>query len=751
MSILSDIADTIGELKKATGSMSRTAGSVMDAKGDLGHGEQRFFDRPMNSLARAAKKSVLFFPVVASESLSPETVGMLTKLVQVRAGEYMRLFVSNMDALDADAVGKGAVMSALRGATLKDAAYTESASVIATYVGRHAAELSEQAGVSPVELLARPLDWRALQEADENAKRKARPRFDHSSIDMSEGDTVDARDDALERLANVQGQVDRHIADRNSALAQLAAVQAELNAARDEANRLKQDAGTVETALRMEMNRRDAAAKESRKAAMADLAAQSRNYTAERLAQMEADLARKIDAAAEAERATFAAADADRRKQIDIMNTEVSMANLKAQRLEAEAQRVRDEIANARTSAYSAGQSDSRTAAQARVNAAQASAAQARADAQARVNAAYAAAQASAAKSKTFAQQQVDAANQRAAGVQDAARQQVKDAQTAASKAVTDAAATHAKKAQDAIDAHKAEEDKKLAAAIKFANGGETRRASRLVAELVQAGDPAMLSRIKDVPSLAGIVTMLDKLGSQVDAIETIDNIGSTVKADWRATDYDKLNQAIPLTMELTLQYRVGEQLHRTPLTLAVKGVAHIIPSLDVVSGIGSALQRDSLILQTLRLTTGEISFVKDFVLNIDVAKTRASSKTTGGIKMLETLRRQSEWNNRRANAFVSLMAERGFVPPTTTIAITADEVSRIREIYGVDFSRPATARDLMRSHNLMGFMIVDEAIGLARVFEDGDDDFDRVPFSEVKARGKEASVKDMMTVLARR
>jgi hypothetical protein len=217
--------------------------------------------------------------------------------------------------------------------------------------------------------------------------------------------------------------------------------------------------------------------------------------------------------------------------------------------------------------------------------------------------------------------------------------------------------------------------------------------------------------------------------------------------------DFNKLNQFQPVLLNLEIRYESneGEPMPITDtLMLGVKGVAHPIPSLDIVTGLGTALQRDSLVLQFFRMTSGETSFLKDFVLNLNVAKSRSSARTTSGTKMLETLRRQSEWNDRRGNWLVAAITKRNFIPPTTTMVITADEVDKIRSLYGVDFSKPAVVRELLRSHNLMGFMIVDEAIGLVRVFEDGDDDFDRLPIDTLKAQGKETSVKDIMTILAR-
>ena len=222
---------------------------------------------------------------------------------------------------------------------------------------------------------------------------------------------------------------------------------------------------------------------------------------------------------------------------------------------------------------------------------------------------------------------------------------------------------------------------------------------------------------------------------------------------NWQnVTSFDKVNRFPPLLLDLTVQYTDGNQVlaAKSNIALGVKAVAHIIPSADVITGLGAALQRDSFFLQFLRLTSGEISFVKDFLLNLKVAQARASAKTSRGQKVLETLRRQAEWNSRRSNLVISQITSRGFVPPTATLAVTADEVDQIRSLYGVDFSKPSTVREILKSHNLMGFMIVDESIGLVRVFEDGDDDFDRVPLTELQSRGSETSMKDILTILAK-
>jgi hypothetical protein len=230
--------------------------------------------------------------------------------------------------------------------------------------------------------------------------------------------------------------------------------------------------------------------------------------------------------------------------------------------------------------------------------------------------------------------------------------------------------------------------------------------------------------------------------------------------AGWSKTgSLEDVNRFLPVILDLSFKYQtlgpdgkaLESQAETAKLALGVKSVVHVVPASDMVAGLGKSQQRDSLFLQFLRMTSGEISLVKDFLLNIDVARDRAAPATSQGRRMLEGLRRQAEWNRTRGNQLLANLTKRGFVPPTTTIVITSEDAQQIRAKFNVDFTRASVVRQLLSSHNLTGFVIVDEALGLARVFEDGDDDFDRVPFSEMERKGKQMEVKDVMTLLNRR
>ena len=570
MSIIKDVIDAFDEIKKGASAVTRAKGDLGKAK-EAATAETRFFSRPMDSVARNAKKSVLYFPVVASESLSAETVTVVTKAVQVRAAEYVRLWVSNMDPVELAQHGKGAVIASLRGATLKDALLKDPYAVqeaTDTLVRTRLSTLIEHAFFE--DGMRAPLYETPVFLSE--VKKPGPP------ANVAGANTISQLVYDISALATNNGKV-----------------------------------GEAEAMKRLRELLRDPAV--------------SRNY----ILALDPDLSVLLDRID----ADMTAADEAREAKRTVRPTKTP---------EQEERERRDRLV----------------------------------------------------------QDTIDLANRKTAN-------------------------------------------------------GQISRTGRLAAmkniqQIMSTNDGQGIAALRRNAETARIVAMMEKLPGRVLEDGTYEVSGNAASvAD--SISFDKINQFQPVLLDLRIRFKLADgslDQAQTPLLLGVKGVAHQVPGLDLVTGLGTALQRDNFVLQFFRMTSGETSFVKDFLLNLNTAKMRASGRTTSGAKVLETLRRQAEWNDRRANYFVKAVTNRGFVPPTTTMVVSADEVEQIKSLYGVDFSKPSAVRDLLKSHNLMGFIIVDEAIGLVRVFEDGDDDFDRMPIATLKTQGKETSIKDIMTILAR-
>ena len=618
ISFISDIAAAFVEVKKNLSMITSAAGNgVTDAQSQDDGAEARFFARPMASVARAAKKSILYYPVVVSDTISPQSATIITKAVQVRAAEYTRLMVANMGPISAASSGKLEVIRALRGASLKDAFLRES---VAAEMGNFTPTLiSEAVDCLVIETgLNEAIEHRTLILEGKGNKHRRNKRDDDLYAGPQYASAMPADENGFRT----------HVSTPQATLVGGARTPAELAAMRFTSELIELD---------LMIKRGDLVSREAARKRL-DKILRSPEY-----ATVPTDLDIK---------------DFDKLHKAGI-------GGLMAE-LEADAE---------------------------------------------------------------FRKNRAAAARQTGPTPEEIER----------------------KRRDEVVDK-----------AISLANmrdgaGGISRRGTQQAAELVQSilasGDMTGIGRLRQNKETARILEMLEKLPNAVirDGAVDMTRSGNSVSVV-NNIDINKLNQFLPVILSMDIRYSdaSGVPMDRSDvITVGVKGVTHPVPSLDLVTGLGTSLQRDNLFLQFFRMSTGETSFVKDFVLNVDVAKSRASGRTTSGRKVLETLRRQAEWNARRSNWVIASVTKRGYVPPTSTIVITADEVDRIRNIYNVDFSKPSVVRDLLRSHNLMGFMIVDEAVGLVRVFEDGDDDFDRVPMDTLKSQGKETSVKDIMTILA--
>ena len=105
MSILSDISallvDVRDTMKSVTRSSSTNPLSDTYEKGKSIAKSGRFFERPVSSVARVAKSSVGYYPLVISEGIDPKTSALIVKFAQVRAAEYTKVAIGNMDIQDA--------------------------------------------------------------------------------------------------------------------------------------------------------------------------------------------------------------------------------------------------------------------------------------------------------------------------------------------------------------------------------------------------------------------------------------------------------------------------------------------------------------------------------------------------------------------------------------------------------------------------------------------------------------------------
>ena len=193
-------------------------------------------------------------------------------------------------------------------------------------------------------------------------------------------------------------------------------------------------------------------------------------------------------------------------------------------------------------------------------------------------------------------------------------------------------------------------------------------------------------------------------------------NMGNT---QVRMTDNDckKANEMVPTSLAVSVNVKDNGNFGGTVnFVIGIKTILHPVTSDEMVRNIVNGCRHTNKFFNFIRWTTGELTFIKDFVLNMDEIKddvvNRMSAKESGWWSVLKHRKKAA-----RAKKLLPIGKE---MLPNSTIVMSLDEVEMIKSQYGFDLSDPDMMIKLMREYFLLAFVIVDPAQELATFMYDG-------------------------------
>jgi hypothetical protein len=191
------------------------------------------------------------------------------------------------------------------------------------------------------------------------------------------------------------------------------------------------------------------------------------------------------------------------------------------------------------------------------------------------------------------------------------------------------------------------------------------------------------------------------------------DQIPANIFAD---SDVKKANDLAPTLMNVRILKEMGEDSKYVSFVCGVKAVIHPVNSDDMIDHITSALRERGKLFRFLQWTTGEISFFKDLVFNIDQAKKDIKEIRSGkastwwrALKNIKASRRFHKWTRT------------GPVLPNATIVISMDEVEYIKSNHGFDLMEEELGEKILKAYNLIQFIIVDPSSQVVYFMADGE------------------------------
>ncbi len=217
-------------------------------------------------------------------------------------------------------------------------------------------------------------------------------------------------------------------------------------------------------------------------------------------------------------------------------------------------------------------------------------------------------------------------------------------------------------------------------------------------------------------------------------------------------SDVKKANEMQP-TLILVNYYvnNSDRDLNIAQQTVAgIKAKLYPIASVDIISKLITKNADSDIILKLVKLSTREISLVKDFLLGAEDAKLDAlgSSKKNSGYKIFNALERRAG----KSKAFKFGRMDNAY-KAITTLVITSEEAEEIKKNSNLDVSKTSSIIPIMTKLNLLHFVIVDTTSEAVAILTDGDNKYEMYSFANLEREASDTNYKkviNLMTKVAR-
>ena len=188
--------------------------------------------------------------------------------------------------------------------------------------------------------------------------------------------------------------------------------------------------------------------------------------------------------------------------------------------------------------------------------------------------------------------------------------------------------------------------------------------------------------------------------------------------------DVKKCNELVPTTLTVTVQQMKKDNFGgNINFVIGVKGLMHPVNSDEMVSNLLDGYKAGNKFFNFLRWTSGEISFLKDLIFNVNEIKEDVIRKHDSGSHWWTTLKR-----NRTLARIKNIYGSKRILP-NATIVCSMEEVLEIQDAYNVDLMDTRVVRKIMDRYFLIGFVIVDESQELCYFIFDGENDYQALSF----------------------
>ena len=214
-------------------------------------------------------------------------------------------------------------------------------------------------------------------------------------------------------------------------------------------------------------------------------------------------------------------------------------------------------------------------------------------------------------------------------------------------------------------------------------------------------------------------------------------------------SDLKKANEMVPTMMIVNFVIDPGEkgEYINKQMVIGVKAKLYEVEPVDVINKIITKNVDNNILLKLVKVSTREISFVRDFLLAIDSAKVDALSRSKRGSanKLFKVLERRALGGKIR-----KALKQKDYCKAITSLVISQEEAEELLK-NNIDVSNPKIIRPIMEKLNLISFAIIDESSESVKfLFDTGDDVYETIPLSKLEREQKDGMSKKVINLMAK-
>ena len=214
-------------------------------------------------------------------------------------------------------------------------------------------------------------------------------------------------------------------------------------------------------------------------------------------------------------------------------------------------------------------------------------------------------------------------------------------------------------------------------------------------------------------------------------------------------SDVKKANEMQPTLM--LVQFYVNDKDRdlnvAQQFVCGVKSKLYAIDSSAIINKIITKHVDSDILLKLVKVSTREISFVKDFLLGLDDAKldSLSRSKKGSGSAIFKALERRALNGKIRRSLRMENSAK-----AISTLVVSSEEAEELRKYENIDITSPKIVIPIMEKLNLLYFVIVDNTAESVNILTDGETEFETYSFTSLERENGDAAYKKAINLITK-